>query len=208
MVGRRGDGERVVADDPRRPRRRARQARAASAGSARASASTPCGSSATPATSSRSARSTRSTRSTSPTPRSRRVLGELKIPGYSAYLHPIGDDLLLGIGQDATTRGGAARDAALALRRLRPAAPTPLARAPLGQGWSEAEADHHAFLCWPQDGPRRRPGGHVRRPAVRRRTRPARAPLRGITEVGRVSHPAASGPTLSARGAHRFGARW
>ena len=41
-------------------------------------------------------RSTRSTRSTSRDPERPRVLGELKIPGYSAYLHPIGDDLLLG----------------------------------------------------------------------------------------------------------------
>ena len=31
--------------------------------------------------------------------------GELKIPGYSAYLHPVGDDLLLGVGQDATEQG-------------------------------------------------------------------------------------------------------
>ena len=29
-------------------------------------------------------------------------LGELKIPGFSAYLHPIGDDRLLGLGSDAT----------------------------------------------------------------------------------------------------------
>ncbi|WP_179107239.1 beta-propeller domain-containing protein [Sediminibacillus massiliensis] len=28
------------------------------------------------------------------------VLGELKIPGFSNYLHPIGDDYLLGFGQD------------------------------------------------------------------------------------------------------------
>ena len=34
-----------------------------------------------------------------------RVLGELKIPGYSAYLHPIGEDLLLGVGQDADENG-------------------------------------------------------------------------------------------------------
>ena len=31
--------------------------------------------------------------------------GELKIPGYSAYLHPVGDGLLLGVGQDATDEG-------------------------------------------------------------------------------------------------------
>ncbi|MDR1693053.1 MAG: beta-propeller domain-containing protein [Oscillospiraceae bacterium] len=29
-----------------------------------------------------------------------RVLGELKIPGFSQYLHPVGDGLLLGIGRD------------------------------------------------------------------------------------------------------------
>ena len=40
-------------------------------------------------------------------PASPRVLGELKIPGYSAYLHPIGEDLLLGVGQDATEEGRA-----------------------------------------------------------------------------------------------------
>jgi hypothetical protein len=34
-----------------------------------------------------------------------RRLGELKIPGFSAYLHPIGDDRLLGLGSDATPDG-------------------------------------------------------------------------------------------------------
>jgi hypothetical protein len=34
-----------------------------------------------------------------------RVAGELKIPGYSAYLHPVGDHLLLGVGQEATEDG-------------------------------------------------------------------------------------------------------
>ena len=33
------------------------------------------------------------------------VHGELKITGYSAYLHPLGDDLLLGVGQEATDEG-------------------------------------------------------------------------------------------------------
>jgi uncharacterized secreted protein with C-terminal beta-propeller domain len=34
-----------------------------------------------------------------------RELGRLKIPGYSGYLHPIGGDLLLGLGVDATEQG-------------------------------------------------------------------------------------------------------
>lgn len=38
-------------------------------------------------------------------PAAPKVLGELKIPGFSSYLHPLGDDLLLGLGQDADRRG-------------------------------------------------------------------------------------------------------
>jgi uncharacterized secreted protein with C-terminal beta-propeller domain len=34
-----------------------------------------------------------------------RLVGTLTIPGYSAYLHPLGGDRLLGIGQDATASG-------------------------------------------------------------------------------------------------------
>jgi uncharacterized secreted protein with C-terminal beta-propeller domain len=32
-----------------------------------------------------------------------RIAGELEIPGFSEYLHPIGSDLLIGIGQNAVT---------------------------------------------------------------------------------------------------------
>ncbi len=38
-------------------------------------------------------------------PTAPRRLGELKIPGFSAYLHPIGEDRLLGLGTDATLQG-------------------------------------------------------------------------------------------------------
>lgn len=34
-------------------------------------------------------------------PTSPRVLGELKIPGYSKYLHPIGENYLIGFGEDS-----------------------------------------------------------------------------------------------------------
>mmetsp|Transcript_13819 Transcript_13819/g.20588 ORF Transcript_13819/g.20588 Transcript_13819/m.20588 type:complete len:1015 (+) Transcript_13819:152-3196(+) len=33
------------------------------------------------------------------------VVGELKIPGFSNYLHPISDELILGLGQDADENG-------------------------------------------------------------------------------------------------------
>ena len=39
-------------------------------------------------------------------PRTRRVLGELKIPGFSEYLHPLGDGLLLGVGREVDPATG------------------------------------------------------------------------------------------------------
>lgn len=38
-------------------------------------------------------------------PESPAARGELKVPGYSGYLHPIGEDRLLGLGVDADDRG-------------------------------------------------------------------------------------------------------
>ena len=38
-------------------------------------------------------------------PEAPRVLGALKIPGFSSYLHPVGDGLLLGLGQHANRQG-------------------------------------------------------------------------------------------------------
>jgi uncharacterized secreted protein with C-terminal beta-propeller domain len=78
-----------------------------------------------------------------------RVLGELKILGYSAYLHPVSDDLLLGVGQDASD-AGRTRGTQLSLfdvSNLR--APKRLAQASLGENSSStAEFDFHAFLFW------------------------------------------------------------
>lgn len=37
-------------------------------------------------------------------PKAPKVKGELKIPGYSAYLHPIGDNLLIGIGYEGDSQ--------------------------------------------------------------------------------------------------------
>ncbi len=38
-------------------------------------------------------------------PSSPEVVGELKIPGFSNYLHPVNDDLILALGQDASDEG-------------------------------------------------------------------------------------------------------
>lgn len=38
-------------------------------------------------------------------PTAPRKLGELKVPGFSAYLHPVGEDRVLGVGSDADAEG-------------------------------------------------------------------------------------------------------
>ena len=111
-----------------------------------------------------------------------RVLGELELPGYSAYLHPIGADLLLGIGQDVNDQGRplGTQLSLFDVSDLRH--PTRLAHATLGEGWSEAESDHHAFLFWPRTGlvvvpfDQRAVGYRVDR-------------AHGIQLVGRITHP-------------------
>jgi hypothetical protein len=77
-----------------------------------------------------------------------RVLGELKILGYSAYLHPVDEELVLGLGQDATEQGRilGAQLSLFDVGNLR--RPERLHRRTIGPGSSEAEYDHHAFLYW------------------------------------------------------------
>ncbi len=79
------------------------------------------------------------------------VTGELKIPGYSAYLHPVGDGLLLGVGQSATDTGRTTGTQMSLFDVSDPAAPKQLSVLPIG-GSSDAEWDHKAFLYWPEDG--------------------------------------------------------
>jgi hypothetical protein len=86
-------------------------------------------------------------------PRAPRVVGSLKVPGYSAYLHPLGDGLLLGVGQDADAAGRTqgVKLSVFDVSDLR--SPRQLSSASVGEGsYTDAEYDHHAFLWW---GPER-----------------------------------------------------
>ncbi|MBW3614342.1 MAG: beta-propeller domain-containing protein [Actinobacteria bacterium] len=80
------------------------------------------------------------------------VRGELKIPGYSAYLHPVGEHRLVGVGQEATEQGRPVGTQVSLFDVSDPASPKRLAQAVLPQAHSEAEFDHHAFLYWPRTG--------------------------------------------------------
>ena len=77
------------------------------------------------------------------------LLGSVTIPGYSAYLHPIGDNLLLGIGQDIGDNNEPTGTQVSLFDVSDLKHPTRLFHSSLGQGWSAAESDHHAFLYWP-----------------------------------------------------------
>jgi uncharacterized secreted protein with C-terminal beta-propeller domain len=82
-----------------------------------------------------------------------RVVGELKILGYSAYLHPVGDGLLLGIGQDATDTGQVKGTQVSVFDVGDPADPQRIDQFTLSEGSSsQVEYDHHAFLYWEQTG--------------------------------------------------------
>jgi uncharacterized secreted protein with C-terminal beta-propeller domain len=79
--------------------------------------------------------------------------GELKIPGYSAYLHPVADGRLLGIGQAGTQDGTVTGAQASLFDVANPAQPERLDALDLSDGrWSSTstEWDHHAFLYSPE----------------------------------------------------------
>ncbi|MDH6464668.1 hypothetical protein M2302_004869 [Micromonospora sp. A200] len=84
-------------------------------------------------------------------PKAPKVSGELKINGYSAYLHPAGDGRLLGVGQEASDRGRVQGTQLSLFDVADPAKPTRIAQYHVKQGHSEAEFDPHAFLYWPAE---------------------------------------------------------
>jgi uncharacterized secreted protein with C-terminal beta-propeller domain len=89
-----------------------------------------------------------------------KIVGELKIPGYSGYLHPIGENLLLGVGQSGLESGTV--DNAPAPRNRGneigvqfslfdisdPASPRRIDTQTYGGGAAAAEFDPKAFLYW------------------------------------------------------------
>lgn len=81
-------------------------------------------------------------------PRSPRLVGELEVPGFSTYLHPIAEDriLAIGVGGDAN---GVNWNAEVSLfdvsNRAEPALVDSQELVSNGRGWSEAQYEHKAF---------------------------------------------------------------
>lgn len=80
------------------------------------------------------------------------VLGELKIPGYSSYLHPISDTLVLGVGQDASDDGFTTGTKVSLFDVSDHANPRELDVWTMPNAGSDAEFDHRAFLYWAPTG--------------------------------------------------------
>jgi len=77
------------------------------------------------------------------------VAGELKITGFSSYMHPIDSDHLLTIGYDGTETGQITGMALQIFDVSDAQNPTQVHKTLIGEGegwgWSEAASNHHAF---------------------------------------------------------------
>ena len=76
------------------------------------------------------------------------ILGELKIPGFSSYLHPIGDDFVLGVGSEADFSGRVTGAKVSLFDVSDLTAPSEVAVWSAPKGWSDVGWDHRAFLWW------------------------------------------------------------
>lgn len=73
-------------------------------------------------------------------PRNPQVKGELKIPGFSSYLEPISDSLILGVGQEGSNVKLSLFDAS------NPSNPVEKDKYTLADSWTEVNSNHRAFL--------------------------------------------------------------
>jgi len=119
-----------------------------------------------------------------------KVTGQLKISGYSAYLHPGGEGRLLGVGQEATQSGQTIGTQISLFDVSDPASPKIVSRFLQEKSGSEAEWDPHAFVYWPQSGlamlPLQSWGGDVIEGSSALVLKVGDG---GIDKVGLISHP-------------------
>lgn len=77
-------------------------------------------------------------------PKNPRVLGFLKIPGFSEYLHPLHEDRLLGVGVEGSN---------LKMSLFNVTDPTnmsEISKIMVSSAWSQALQDHHAVTIYPE----------------------------------------------------------
>lgn len=73
-------------------------------------------------------------------PKNPEMKGELKIPGYSSYLHPLEKNLILGVGMEGS-------NAKVSLFDVSDASdPKEISKYDISEYWSDVSSNHHAFL--------------------------------------------------------------
>ncbi len=87
-------------------------------------------------------------------PKKPEMKGRLKIPGYSSYLHPLKDDLILGIGKE----GGNVKISIFDVSS--PENPKEVDKYTLKEYWTDILHTHHAFLIDPKHEIFFLPGGN------------------------------------------------
>lgn len=73
-------------------------------------------------------------------PNNPKMTGELKIPGYSSYLHPLQENIILGVGQEGSNAKVSMFDVS------DPSNPKEISKYELSEYWSDVSSNHHAFL--------------------------------------------------------------
>ena len=125
-------------------------------------------------------------------PAAPKITGELKIPGYSGYLHPTGEDLLLGVGQS-----GKGKIQFSLFNVHDPGSPRRIDTQAYGWGNAAAEFDPKAFLSW-------EPRNLVMAPITSYGHDKLgfsglvllRADARGLREVARITPPPSAGQAV------------
>ena len=79
-------------------------------------------------------------------PREPKILSELKIPGFSEYLHPYGEGRLFGFGKSATEQGSVTGLKISMFDVSDPSNVTELHLSSVPAEWSEASEDHKAIM--------------------------------------------------------------
>ncbi len=86
-------------------------------------------------------------------PESPKVLGQLKIPGFSEYIHPLADSHLLTIGRDVDETTQRENGTALQIFDVSdPTNPILAHKEIVGEGYSEANHNHKAFNFYAEKG--------------------------------------------------------
>lgn len=129
-----------------------------------------------------------------------RVTGELKIPGFSSYLHPLEAGRILGVGRDATPEGRVTGAKVSLFDVSNVNLPREVASWTLKGSFTTAQFDHRAFLYWKPKSLLVLPINVYSR-TVSERFRGSvvlKITQTGIVEQGRISHGVAGSPSAPA----------